>query len=179
MTAAVITPTTPSASPSLIRPGGRRRLEPVQRLGGGDKVHKTLKARELWDQIAYAAWRCADPGMQFDTTINDWHTCPNSGRINASNPCVTGDTRVLTPGGIWRRIDQMIHLPARVVTNLDGQDIHVTVGAFPTGTRDVYDDAYYEAFFKANRAVMERRLAESASAVAAMRSGTSKVTDPS
>ncbi|MDF2766523.1 MAG: nrdJ, partial [Rhodospirillales bacterium] len=51
------------------------------------KLHKTLKARALWDKIAYAAWACADPGVQFDTTINEWHTCPNSGRINASNPC--------------------------------------------------------------------------------------------
>ncbi|MFA6547806.1 MAG: vitamin B12-dependent ribonucleotide reductase [Candidatus Magasanikbacteria bacterium] len=48
---------------------------------------KKMKARDLWDQIAYAAWRCADPGLQFDTTINDWHTCLASGRINASNPC--------------------------------------------------------------------------------------------
>src|SRR4029079_8119513 len=48
-------------------------------------------------------------------------------------------TRVLTPGGIWRRIDQMIHLPARVVTNLSKQEIHVTEGAFPTGTKDVYE----------------------------------------
>ncbi len=48
---------------------------------------KTLKARELWDQIGYAAWACADPGLQYDTTINDWHTCPEDGRINASNPC--------------------------------------------------------------------------------------------
>jgi ribonucleoside-diphosphate reductase alpha chain len=103
------------------------------------KVAKTLMARQLWDQIAYAAWRCADPGVQYDDTINQWHTCPRSGRINASNPCVTGDTRVLTPGGIWRRIDQMIHLPARVVTNLDAQEIHVTDGAFPTGNRDVYE----------------------------------------
>jgi ribonucleoside-diphosphate reductase alpha chain len=51
------------------------------------KVHKTLKARELWDKIAYAAWASADPGLQYDTTINEWHTCPESGRINASNPC--------------------------------------------------------------------------------------------
>ncbi|HES58479.1 MAG TPA: vitamin B12-dependent ribonucleotide reductase, partial [Firmicutes bacterium] len=50
-------------------------------------VGKTLKARELWDKIGYAAWRCADPGVQFDSTINEWHTCPESGRINASNPC--------------------------------------------------------------------------------------------
>jgi ribonucleoside-diphosphate reductase alpha chain len=51
------------------------------------KVAKTLKARDLWDKIGYAAWASADPGVQFDTTINDWHTCPESGRINASNPC--------------------------------------------------------------------------------------------
>ena len=48
---------------------------------------KTLPARLLWDKIGDAAWQCADPGVQFDTTINDWHTCPNAGRINASNPC--------------------------------------------------------------------------------------------
>ncbi len=48
---------------------------------------KTIKARGLWDQINRAAWRCADPGVQYDTTINAWHTCPNGGRINASNPC--------------------------------------------------------------------------------------------
>jgi ribonucleoside-diphosphate reductase alpha chain len=103
------------------------------------KVCKTLKARDLWDQISFAAWRCADPGVQFDDTINQWHTCPKSGRINASNPCVTGDTRVLTPGGIWRRIDQMIHLPSRVVTNLNGQAIHATEGAFPTGHKEVFE----------------------------------------
>ena len=51
------------------------------------KVHRSVNAEDLWDQMNYAAWSCADPGMQFDTTINDWHTCPNSGRINASNPC--------------------------------------------------------------------------------------------
>src|SRR5207302_1882756 len=51
------------------------------------KVSKTMPARELWDRIAHAAWASADPGIQYDTTINDWHTCPESGRINASNPC--------------------------------------------------------------------------------------------
>ncbi|MBL0926579.1 MAG: adenosylcobalamin-dependent ribonucleoside-diphosphate reductase [Phycisphaerales bacterium] len=55
------------------------------RLSG--KPIKTLKSRDLWEQIGYAAWRCADPGVQYDTTINAWHTCPRSGRINASNPC--------------------------------------------------------------------------------------------
>src|SRR5437868_12922799 len=48
---------------------------------------KTVKARELFRQISQAAWECADPGMQFDSTINRWHTPSNSGRINASNPC--------------------------------------------------------------------------------------------
>jgi ribonucleoside-diphosphate reductase alpha chain len=50
-------------------------------------VRKTIKARELWKRIAEAAWACADPGLQFDTTINEWHTSPAGGRINASNPC--------------------------------------------------------------------------------------------
>lgn len=48
---------------------------------------KTIKAKKLWDEINYAAWRCADPGTQYDTTINEWHTCPEGGRIRASNPC--------------------------------------------------------------------------------------------
>jgi ribonucleoside-diphosphate reductase alpha chain len=52
-----------------------------------EPVGEALQARELMREIAEAAWRCADPGVQYDTTINQWHTCPNSGRINASNPC--------------------------------------------------------------------------------------------
>ncbi len=51
------------------------------------RVMKKIPAREVWNQISYAAWRCADPGTQYDTTINEWHTCPKGGRINASNPC--------------------------------------------------------------------------------------------
>ncbi len=57
----------------------------TSRLSG--KPCKTLKARDLWDQIGHAAWASADPGIQFHTTINDWHTCPKSGPIRASNPC--------------------------------------------------------------------------------------------
>ncbi len=53
----------------------------------GDYATNTLRARDLMREIADAAWECADPGMQYDTTINDWHTCPATGRINASNPC--------------------------------------------------------------------------------------------
>jgi ribonucleoside-diphosphate reductase alpha chain len=70
-------------------------LEAVQRDGDWhlrwrtdpSHVSATIPARELWRQIADAAWQCADPGLQFDTTINDWHTCPEAGRINGSNPC--------------------------------------------------------------------------------------------
>ncbi|MHC4970898.1 MAG: adenosylcobalamin-dependent ribonucleoside-diphosphate reductase [Planctomycetota bacterium] len=51
------------------------------------RVSKTLPARDLWDQVAHAAWSCADPGLQYDSTINEWNTCPADGRINASNPC--------------------------------------------------------------------------------------------
>jgi ribonucleoside-diphosphate reductase alpha chain len=57
----------------------------TRRLDG--KAHKTMKARALWDKIGRAAWASADPGLQYDTTINDWHTCPAAGRIRASNPC--------------------------------------------------------------------------------------------
>ncbi len=57
----------------------------TRRTDGG--VHKKLRARALWDKIGYAAWASADPGIQFHTSINDWHTCPNAGPINASNPC--------------------------------------------------------------------------------------------
>ena len=59
--------------------------ELINRVNG--TVAKKIKARDLWEQISEAAWACADPGVQFDTTINEWHTCPQSGRINASNPC--------------------------------------------------------------------------------------------
>jgi len=51
------------------------------------RVMKKIPSQEVWNQIAYAAWRCADPGTQYDTTINEWHTSPKGGRINASNPC--------------------------------------------------------------------------------------------
>lgn len=51
------------------------------------RVMSKIPAREVWEKISYAAWRCADPGTQYDTTINEWHTCPKGGRINASNPC--------------------------------------------------------------------------------------------
>jgi ribonucleoside-diphosphate reductase alpha chain len=64
------------------------------------EVLETLPARDLFRQIAKAAWECADPGMQFDTTINRWHTAPNTARINASNPCFPGDALVHTDKGL-------------------------------------------------------------------------------
>jgi ribonucleoside-diphosphate reductase alpha chain len=66
------------------------------------EVLRTVKARNLWRQIAQAAWECADPGLQFDTTINRWHTAATTGRINGSNPCFTGDTLVHTDKGLIR-----------------------------------------------------------------------------
>jgi len=63
-------------------------------------VHATLRARTIWRSIAESAWACADPGVQYDTTINDWHTCKNTGRIRASNPCCfTGEMLVDTSEG--------------------------------------------------------------------------------
>ena len=78
----------------------RTELEKAKQEGRTPKPKRTLPARDLWDQIAFAAWSCADPGVQFDTTFNEWHTCPEDGRINATNPCcVTGDTLVAVADG--------------------------------------------------------------------------------
>ncbi|MEP1354977.1 MAG: vitamin B12-dependent ribonucleotide reductase [Tateyamaria sp.] len=59
--------------------------ELISRVNG--KVEKTIKARELWAQVGHAAWACADPGIQYHDTVNDWHTCPEDGAIRGSNPC--------------------------------------------------------------------------------------------
>ncbi|MEK7726976.1 MAG: LAGLIDADG family homing endonuclease, partial [candidate division KSB1 bacterium] len=64
------------------------------------EVMETFRARDLMKKIADAAWLCGDPGVQFDTTTNEWHTCANTDRIYASNPCFTGDTLVLTNKGL-------------------------------------------------------------------------------
>ncbi len=85
----------------------------------GEPVGEPIPARELMREIAQAAWRCADPGVQYDTTINRWHTSPVSGRINASNPCCfVGDTVVRTTDGDWtleelcNMTDEGVQLPA-------------------------------------------------------------------
>ncbi len=66
------------------------------------EVIEQVDARELFTSMAKAAWACADPGIQYDGTINDWHTCPESGRITASNPCFPADQRVVTDQGLIR-----------------------------------------------------------------------------
>ncbi|MBV8148887.1 MAG: hypothetical protein JO092_07330, partial [Candidatus Eremiobacteraeota bacterium] len=100
----------------------------------GDVV-KRLKATDLWEQIALAAWQCADPGLQFDDTIQEWHTCPNDDRINATNPCVTGDTLVATADGP-QRIADLVGKAAFVI----GGDAkpHFVNRIFPTGRKPVY-----------------------------------------
>ncbi|HTW83436.1 MAG TPA: LAGLIDADG family homing endonuclease [Candidatus Sulfotelmatobacter sp.] len=98
-------------------------------------VAKSVPAEDLWEKIAVAAWQCADPGVQYDTTINEWHTCIADGKINASNPCVTGDTMVATADGL-HRIDELVGKAAFVIGS-DGKP-HFVNRIFPTGTKPVY-----------------------------------------
>jgi ribonucleotide reductase alpha subunit len=108
------------------------------------KVAKTVPARDLWRQIGAAAWECADPGVQYDGTINEWHTCPagmdgNRGarhnRINGSNPCVTGDTLVATVDG-WKRMDSLIGKNPWLMGR-NGEKLKAKA-VFPTGRKQVY-----------------------------------------
>ncbi len=79
------------------------------------EVIKQVAAKDLMRQIAQAAWECADPGMQYDSTINRWHTTPSAGRINGSNPCFTGETLVATADGRNAvRIDELVGTDAPV-----------------------------------------------------------------
>jgi ribonucleotide reductase alpha subunit len=71
-----------------------------------------VDARTLFGKMAKAAWECADPGIQYDSTINDWHTCPESGRITASNPCFPADQRVVTDQGLVRIGDMVARAAA-------------------------------------------------------------------
>ena len=93
-----------------------------------------IQARDLFDEISKAAWECGDPGIQFDTITNIWHTCKASGRINASNPCVTGDTKIATENG-WKRIDEMLEGDWNIYGS-DGK-LHQVNSAFRTGRRRV------------------------------------------
>jgi ribonucleotide reductase alpha subunit len=103
------------------------------RTNGG--VAKKIKARELWEQIGLAAWQSADPGLQFDDTIQEWHTCAADDRINATNPCVAGDTLIATADGP-QRIRDLVGRAAFVIGG-DGLP-HFVNRIFPTGTKQVY-----------------------------------------
>ncbi len=99
----------------------------------GDVV-KRIKAEELWEQIAQAAWQCADPGLQYDDTIQEWHTCANDDRINATNPCseyvfiddtacFAPETRISTPDGL-RTVEELFAAQERGSRVLVTTDIH-------------------------------------------------------
>ena len=100
------------------------------------RVAKSIPASDLWEKIALAAWQVADPGLQFDTTINEWHTCPSDGRIDASNPCVTGDTFVATADGL-KRIGDLVGKSAFVIGS-DGKP-HFVSKIFPTGRKSTFE----------------------------------------
>lgn len=120
------------------------------------EVCETFKAREILKKIAEGTHICGDPGMQFDTIINKWNTCKNSGRINASNPCVTGDARVLTKEGRWMRMDSIINKETTILTNTGIiQETNIT-GSFITGKKPVYKlttEAGYEIKLTADHKV--------------------------
>ena len=118
------------------------------------KVHKTVKARKLWRQIAESAWECADPGIQYDTVINDWHTTPRAGRIMGSNPCSEymhldnsacnlaslNILKFLNKDGSFM-IDDYRHV---VETIFLAQEILVGYSAYPTESIDKTARAYRE-----------------------------------
>ncbi len=101
-------------------------------------VCETFKARDILDKIAEGTWICGDPGIQCDTIINKYHTCKNSGKINASNPCVTGDTRILIEGGKWVRIDSILDKESNILTNTGIIQESKINGSFKTGRKPVY-----------------------------------------
>src|SRR5206468_2418899 len=96
----------------------------------------TYRAREILNRMAAASWICGDPGIQYDTTINDWNPVSNSARQNATNPCVTGDTLVATDEG-WQTIESLVGLTANVI-GADGIAHRVT-NIFPTGRKPVFE----------------------------------------
>ncbi len=101
-------------------------------------VCETFKSRDILRKIAEGTHICGDPGMQFDTIINKYHTCKVSGKINASNPCVTGDTKVLLKDGKWQRIDSIIGKESSILTNTGVIQEAIINGSFKTGTKPVY-----------------------------------------
>ena len=102
------------------------------------EVKERKKARDIAKIMAFTTHGCGDPGIQNDTIINKWNTCPNSGRINASNPCVTGDTKVLLKDGRWLRIDSLINKNSVILTNTGLITESEIKGSFKTGIKPVY-----------------------------------------
>ena len=99
------------------------------------RVIKSVAADDLWESIAVSAWQCADPGLQYDTTINEWHTCPADGRINSSNPCVTSDTLIATALG-ERTVADLLDQPFDAL--VDGKTYASSRrGFFFTGNKNV------------------------------------------
>ncbi len=97
-------------------------------------IVKTIKAADLWEEIGLAAWQCADPGLQFDDTIQEWHTCANDDRINATNPCseyvfiddtacFTSENRISTPNGL-RTVFELFEMQQRGQRVTITTDIH-------------------------------------------------------
>src|SRR3989344_5977733 len=101
-------------------------------------ISDTFKARDILRKIAEGTHVCGDPGMQFDTVTNKYHTSKASGRINASNPCVTGDTKVLVRDGGWVRIDSILGKESTILTNTGVIQEAIINGSFKTGTKPVY-----------------------------------------
>src|SRR5579863_10233597 len=120
---------------------------------------KRLKARDLWEQIGVAAWQCADPGLQYDDTIQEWHTCSNDDRINATNPCseyvfiddtacFAQDTRISTPDGLRTVLElhemQMRGERVMVTTDIHGENddrrltAHRPAAVTKVGEKQVY-----------------------------------------
>ncbi len=95
------------------------------------EVVERVDARKLLRSMAQAAWECADPGIQYDSTINDWHTCPESGRITASNPCFPADQRVVTDKGLIRIGDLV-----RRAANEEQFEVYTNDVTAETGPRD-------------------------------------------
>ncbi len=104
------------------------------RLVKTQEVAEEYRARELLREIAQAAWGCGDPGMQFSTTINDWNTAANTGRITATNPCVTGETLVATREG-WREIRNLVGTAPILATPQGWQR---AVRVWRTGIKPIY-----------------------------------------
>lgn len=109
-------------------------LYDLRAVTSGETVEQ-VPARQILDGIAEGTYVCGDPGVQYEDTIQKWHTCPNTAPINSSNPCVTGDTLVATEDGL-RRIDAMLGETPKVV-GLDGK-LHRATRVIETGTKPVY-----------------------------------------